>query len=480
MQIQRIEISKLTSDPANARKHGDRNIQTIVESLNRFGQQKPIVVDSSNCVRAGNGTLEAARSLGWTHLDCVVTDLKGSDAIAYAIADNRTAELAEWDDGVLVATLEGLQLEGLLASAGFNGEELQSLMDSAEPEPEVFEDEAPGFQSETKSQPGDVWLLGKHRLGCGSCTSQHFVESVFDGELGDMLFTDPPYNVAYEGKTKDKLTIKNDSMSSHGFLEFLQEVFTTLATVIKPGSAAYVCHADSEGRNFRQAFAESGFELKQCLVWVKNTFVMGRQDYQWRHEPILYGWRSGEAHRFYADRKQTTVIDDFEGVTFENADGKQKITIAFNGRTVQILADAATVVYDGGDELDSIWRFNKPSRNGEHPTMKPISLCSRAIRHGSKKGDIVVDGFLGSGSTLIACEQMERRCIGFELDPKYCDVIIKRWENLTGQKAVLHDNAGHKNDGESTRATVADQAGVSRSDNSKADTGRRKPAKQTS
>lgn len=438
MEIRSIKIADLVNDPANARKHSERNILAIRASLQRFGQQKPIVVDSSNVVRAGNGTLEAARTLGWDTIDAVVSDLKGSEATAYAIADNRTAELAEWDDEVLAATLEGLQLEDeeILAAAGFDDKELAELLGKSEPDPEVIEDDCPELQKVAISKPGDIWILGRHRVGCGSCTDQKFVEEVFSGELADMLFTDPPYNVAYQGGTKDKLTIQNDSMSSDDFLQFLKDTFVTLSTVIKPGSAAYVCHADSEGKNFRQAFSESGFELKQCLIWVKNTFVMGRQDYQWKHEPILYGWRSGEAHRFYADRKQSTVIDDFEGVTLENEGGKKKLTVAFNGRTVQFTAADLAVVYDAGDEFDSVWRFNKPSRNGEHPTMKPIALCSRAIKHGTKKGELVVDGFLGSGSTLIAAEQMGRRCYGFEIDLAYCDVIVKRWENLTGEKAV--------------------------------------------
>lgn len=480
MQIERVEIGKLTGDPANARKHGERNIDTIVQSLNRFGQQKPIVVDSSFCVRAGNGTLEAARSLGWTHLDCVVTDLKGSDAVAYAIADNRTAELAEWDDGVLAAVLEGLQVDdaSLMDATGFTADELARMIEENEPDSEVIEDEVPSVPVDPISQPGDIWALGPHKLGCGSCLDQHFMDALFGDTLGDMLFTDPPYNVAYEGKTKDKLTIQNDSMGDGDFLQFLRDAFVSLAIVIKPGSAAYICHADSEGVNFRLAFAESGFEFKQCLIWVKNALVLGRQDYQWRHEPILYGWRSGEAHRFYGDRRQTTVVDDFEGVSISDSEGKQTITIAFNGRTVQIEAQCTEVVYGGDDELDTIWRLNKPSRNAEHPTMKPLSLCARAIRHGTKKGEVVVDGFLGSGSTLIAAHQLGRVCYGTELSPQYCDVIVNRWENLTGEKALLDGNAGHSNDCESTRTAVADKARVSGRDSKKASTNNRKPKQQ--
>lgn len=443
MSIEKMRIADLSPDPANARKHGQRNIETIVASLRRFGQVTPIVVDSSNVVRKGNGTLEAAKVLGWDTIDAIRTELKGSEATAYAIADNRTAELAEWDEDVLLDTLEALQMSDsdLFLASGFTDEDMQQMLEAGELEPEAIEDDAPSLPDEPLSKPGDIWQLGEHRVGCGSCTDQHFVDAVFDGELGDMMFTDPPYNVAYEGKTKEKLTIKNDAMTDGNFLQFLTDVFVSLSTVVKPGGAAYVCHADIEAEPFINAFSNSGFEYKQCLVWVKNTLILGRKDYQFRHEPILYGWRSGAAHRFYADRKQTTVIDDFEGVTLENEAGKKKITIAFNGRTVQIVADDAVVVYDGGDEFDTVWRFNKPSRNGEHPTMKPIALCARAIRHGSRRGDLVVDGFLGSGSTLIAAHQIGRRCYGFEIDPKYCDVIVKRWETLTGERAVLCQSA---------------------------------------
>ncbi len=439
LQIERRSIAELSNDPANARKHNDKNIEAIIASLRRFGQQKPIVIDRNNIVRAGNGTLEAARRLGWDSIDCVKTSLEGSDAIAYAIADNRTAELAEWDNDVLAAQLNGLltESEEIALAAGWTAEEIEAMVSLSEDDTEVNQDEIPQLPTVAKSMPGDIWLLGSHKVGCGSCTDLDFVAKVFDGEYADMMFTDPPYNVAYEGKTKDKLVIKNDSMKDGEFLQFLRDVFSSLATVVAPGGAAYVCHADSEGKNFRQAFCEAGWELKQCLIWVKNTLILGRQDYQWRHEPILYGWRSGASHRFYGNRKNTTVIDDFEGVTVAEQDGEQLITIAFNGRTVQIKAPTCSVIYDGSDELDTVWRFNKPSRNQEHPTMKPISLCARGIRHGSKKADLVVDGFLGSGSTLIACEQLQRRCFGFEIDPKYCDVIVKRWETLTGNKAVL-------------------------------------------
>lgn len=397
MQIERIAISKLVGDPANARKHGERNIETIVQSLNRFGQQKPIVVDSSFCVRAGNGTLEAARSLGWTHIDCVVTDLKGSDAIAYAIADNRTAELAEWDSGVLAATLEGLQFddEALLAAAGFSDDELAELLKGigAELGDEggggVTEDEVPEPPVDPITKPGDLWILGNHRLLCGDATKAEDVQRLMDGQQVELWLTDPPYNVDYTGKTKDALKVANDSMADQEFRSFLVKAFSNAFSATKPGAAFYIWHADLEGFNFRGAVHDCAQRVRQCLIWNKNIMVMGRQDYHWKHEPCLYGWKDGAAHAWYSDRKQTTVLN-----------------------------------------------FDRPSRSEQHPTMKPVALFVYLIANSSGHGSSVLDTFAGSGTTLIACEQLNRTCYGMELSPQYCDVIVNRWENLTGQTAV--------------------------------------------
>lgn len=439
LQIERRSVHDLSNDPANARKHNDRNIDAIIASLRRFGQQKPIVIDSTGVVRAGNGTLEAARRLGWESIDCVTTALQGSDAIAYAIADNRTAELAEWDEDTLAAQLNGLltESEEIALAAGFTPEEIEAMAALTEDEPEISEDDVPDAPVDPITKPGDLWILGDHRLLCGSCLDVSCMNRLFGSRMARMVFTDPPYNVSYVGGTKQALTIKNDSMSDGDFLQFLRDAFISLAAFTEPGSACYVCHADSEGKNFRDAFASSGFLLKQCLVWVKNSLVLGRQDYHWRHEPILYGWRAGGSHRFYGGRKNSTVLDDTESLSVRNEGGKFTITVSLNGKTVILNAENVEVAYSGEDEFESAWRFDKPSRNGEHPTMKPVRLVARAIQHGSKKGEIVCDGFLGSGTTLIACDQTGRACYGTELDPKYCDVIVKRWENLTGRQAVL-------------------------------------------
>lgn len=253
-----------------------------------------------------------------------------------------------------------------------------------------------------------------------------------------MVFTDPPYNVAYVGKTKDSLTIQNDQMKDGQFRAFLKDAFASMANVASAGAAIYVCHADSEGLNFRSAMIESGWMIKQCLIWVKNCMVMGRQDYQWRHEPILYGWKPGAAHLWNGGRKQTTVIDDAGGVVIgSNADGGSTVAFFANGKTFAIKVPSFEVIHSAGDEMDTVWRVNKPSRSADHPTMKPVAIPSRAIMNSSNPGDIVLDLFGGSGSTLSACEQTGRRCFTSELDPKYCDVIRTRWENLTGRKAEL-------------------------------------------
>lgn len=251
-------------------------------------------------------------------------------------------------------------------------------------------DNCPEPPKEPTSKRGDIYLLGTHQLMCGDACSIDDVQKLVAGEVMDMVWTDPPYNVAYEGKTKDKLTIQNDQMEKQDFKEFLRTAFSNMALVTKPGGAIYVAHADTEGVNFRTALVEAGFLFKQCLVWVKQQFVMGRQDYHWKHEPILYGWKDGDAHHWYGDRKQSTVL-----------------------------------------------QFDRPHRSTEHPTTKPIDLITYMLNQSSKQGHTVLDLFGGSGSTLIACEMTGRQCFTMELDPRYVDVIIRRYEELTGKKAEL-------------------------------------------
>lgn len=237
---------------------------------------------------------------------------------------------------------------------------------------------------------GDVWVLGNHRLMCGDSTSIEALEKLTEGKLVDLWLTDPPYNVAYEGKTKDALTIKNDAMDNDQFRQFLRDAYVAADAVMKPGAVFYIWHADSEGYNFRGAAHDAGWKVRQCLIWKKSVMVMGRQDYQWKHEPCLYGWKDGAGHLWASDRKQTTILE-----------------------------------------------FDKPSRNGEHPTMKPVELFAYQMLNNTKGADLVLDSFGGSGTTMIAAEKHGRHARLMELDPKYCDVIVKRWQDFTGQKAVL-------------------------------------------
>jgi site-specific DNA-methyltransferase (adenine-specific) len=288
---------------------------------------------------------------------------------------------------------------------GFTQEEMDALKPIEVTEGLTDEDAVPEVPEEPVTRLGDVWLLGKHRVMCGDSTSIEALETLCSGQLIDMWLTDPPYNVAYEGKTKDALTIKNDSMGDSEFRQFLRDCYVAADAVMKPGAVFYIWHADSEGYNFRGAANDAGWKVRQCLVWKKQTMVMGRQDYHWKHEPCLYGWKDGAGHLWASDRKQTTILE-----------------------------------------------FDRPSRSGEHPTMKPVALFEYQMLNNTKGGDVVLDSFGGSGTTLIAAEKNGRVARLMELDPKYCDVIVKRWQDFTGKKATLEsdgrefDEVGEKRD----------------------------------
>jgi DNA modification methylase len=381
----KISIAELSLDPKNARKHSQRNLDAIAASLLKFGQRKPLVVHRG-VVLAGNGTLEAARSIGWTEIEVseVPDDWDDETAKAYALADNRTAELAEWDESELAKQLlELVEQDWDIAELGFE------MPQVVETEP-VDEDDVPEAPAEPKTKPGDVWQLGKHRLVCGDSTDVTVYDKLLGEEKVDLVWTDPPYGVSYVGKTKDALTIENDTLNLAELEDFLRSAFNAIFTATKPGACWYVA---APSGNLFQAFSIPLSELdvwRHTLVWVKDTLVMGRADYHYRHESIFYGWTPGAAHQTPPDRKQ-----------------------------------------------DTIWEIKRPKANKEHPTMKPVELIERAIQNSSLAGQLVLDAFGGSGSTLIACEQTKRVARLIELDPKYCDVIVTRWENLTGLKAEL-------------------------------------------
>lgn len=376
----------------NPRNNTAEAIDKVAFSIREYGFRNPIIVNKENTILCGHTRYHAAKKLNLNEVPIIkVTDLTPKQERGFRIADNKVSEYSEWDMDVLTAELEQLQeMDFDLSLTGFDMDELDSLLETEE-EPEVTEDEYEvELPSEPKAKVGDIYQLGRHRLICGDSTDKATIERLMDGVKADLYLTDPPYNVNYQGGTKDKLTIQNDNMEDSQFYQFLYDAFSTADNVMKKGAVFYIWHADSEGYNFRKACRDVGWEMRQCLIWNKNAMVLGRQDYHWKHEPCLYGWKSGASHLWASDRKQTTVLD-----------------------------------------------FDKPTRNGEHPTMKPVKLFDYQIQNNTKQEDVVLDTFGGSGTTLIACEQNNRISYTCELDPKYIDVIIDRWEQLTGEKAVL-------------------------------------------
>ena len=412
LRIKKISIDQLISDPKNARTHDKKNIEAIKSSLTKFGQRKPIVVMGDGTVIAGNGTLEAAKQIGWTELVCALTpdDWTWDQARAYALADNRTAELADWDSMILADQL--LELD----SVGWDIKELGFGIDDMDEAKEVVQDEVPD-DSPTRTKENEVWIMGSHRLMIGDSTKENDYQKLMAGKQADCILTDPPYNVNYQGGTKDKLTIQNDAMTDENFAQFLKDAYNRMFDSAKPGAAIYVFHSDTGGGIFRKALIESGFYLKQCLIWVKDTFVMSRQDYHWQHEPILYGWKPGAAHKWFGRRIRSTVLDD----------GKDPSTLS-KAELVEIVAEL--------QEMSTIQRADKPHKNDKHPTMKPVPLVAQLMSYSSEPDDIVLDPFCGSGTTLIAAEQLGRYCYAIEKDPRYADVIIDRWEKITGQHAT--------------------------------------------
>lgn len=384
MNIINIELKNIKQYEKNPRKN-DEAVGPVAESIKEFGFKCPIILDKDNVIVAGHTRYKAAKRLKLKEVPCIVADDLTEEQIrAFRLADNKVGEIAEWDFDLLNMELESISFD--MSSFGFN-------ILNEEEEKEIEEDDYDLEEKlknieEPKSKYGDIYQLGKHRLMCGDSTKIEDVEKLMNGNKVDLLITDPPYNVNYEGGTG--LKIKNDNMDNDNFRKFLTDAFSTADSVMKEGAVFYIWHADSEGYNFRGACFDNNWKVRQCLIWNKNSMVMGRQDYHWKHEPCLYGWKDGASHLWASDRKQTTILD-----------------------------------------------FDKPTKNAEHPTMKPVKLFDYQIKNNTKKEDIVLDLFGGSGTTLIACEQNERISYNMELDPKYVDVIIDRWETLTGEKAIL-------------------------------------------
>ena len=383
-EMQLVPIAKLVPYVNNARTHSTEQIKKLRSSLREFGFINPVIIDRDYGVIAGHGRILAAKEEGIKEVPCIFADhLTEAQKKAYIIADNRMAMDAGWDEELLrveIEALQGMDFDPLLT--GFDEKELAALFDDgAEAKDDDFDvDEE--LEKPVFSKTGDVWTLGRHRLVCGDSTKAETYETLMQGKKANLVVTDPPYNVNYEGSAGK---IKNDNMAAEKFYQFLLDAFTNMEKVMAEDASIYVFHADTEGLNFRRAFSDAGFYLSGCCIWKKPSLVLGRSPYQWQHEPVLYGWKKNGKHQWYSDRKQTTI-----------------------------------------------WEFEKPRKNADHPTMKPIPLLAYPITNSSMSNTLILDPFGGSGSTLIACEQTDRSCCTIELDEKYCDVIVKRYVELKG------------------------------------------------
>lgn len=437
IKFERISIALLDPNtgqipgvPKNPRKWGRRELQNLANSM----KDTPELTEARGCIVApwqgrfvvlgGNMRLAAAKAhLDWTELMCAVLPEGTSADRMREIVQKDNSSFGQFDYDILRKEWLGFGYDYQSWGLNFDTKELE--LEPEEAKDDNFDvDRALDAIKKTKTQKGDIWQLGDHYLMCGDSTSAEDVDKLMDGTLADLSVTDPPYNVAYEGGTKDKLKIENDKMSDGAFHDFLVAAFTRMNEALKPGAANYVFFACKEARNFIDAYVQAGFLYKQLLIWVKNTITLTRSDYQWQHEPCIYGWKDGAAHYFTDDRTLRTVVDqwpDFDKM----------------GKTE--LRDFCKRVFDRDALATDIVREDKPLRNAEHPTMKPIPLVGRFIRNSSRRGGQVIDLFGGSGSTLMACEQLGRHCRTMEYDPKYCDVIITRWEKFTGRKATKID-----------------------------------------
>lgn len=393
-----VSISKLVPYVNNARTHSPEQINKLRSSLREFGFINPVIIDRNYGIIAGHGRVIAAREEGITEVPCVFVDhLTDSQKKAYILADNRMALDAGWDEELLRVEIESLQAENFdVGLTGFDDKEIADLFKT---ENEQVEDDdfdlSAALEKAAFVEEGDVWAVGKHRLVCGDATNPEDVNKLMDGKRANLIVTDPPYGVSF--KSSSGLTIQNDSMKNEEFYQFLKNAFTNMAAHLEPGGAAYVFHADTEGLNFRQAFIDAGFHLAGCCIWVKDSLVLGRSDYQWQHEPVLYGFLKNGKHSWYSDRKQTTI-----------------------------------------------WNFKKPKRNENHPTSKPLDLLSYPIGNSSQENAIVVDTFGGSGSTMMACERSNRICYMMELDKKYASVILRRYVEDTGDSEGVYCLRGDK------------------------------------
>ena len=438
MNIVFKKLTEIKPYEKNPRRN-DQAVEAVAESIKKFGFKVPLVIDKKGIIVTGHTRYKAAQKLGLKEVPCIVADdLNEAQIKAYRLADNKVAEIAKWEEELLWQELQDLaDMDMTMDVFGFEPFDIEE--DDIEVEEDYYE---PELSQQPKAKRGDIYQLGNHRLMCGDCTDEADVEKLLDGEEMDLAVTDPPYNVNYGEKveslskvskekghdvfsysngSRESSDIANDNMDDESFYNFLYEFYTQMLNSLKPGGVFYICHADSEGYNFRKALKDAGGIMRQTLIWVKPHFVMGRQDYHWRHEPILYGWKEGAGHYYIDDRTQNTVWED-----------KPDIDNMKKEEMKQLLKE----IYEEDRISTSAIHEAKPTVSELHPTMKPIKLMGRLIKNSAKPGEKVADFFGGSGSTLIACEQLNRICYMMEYEPKYVDVIIDRWEQLTGKKAV--------------------------------------------
>lgn len=430
MEMQVRALSELKPAEYNPREEltpDDKEFQDLCRSINELGYVEPILINSDGTIIAGHQRYNVLKYLGKTEAKVVVVDVDKNRERAINVALNKID--GKWDQLKLRDILESLKLTDLdFTVTGFTQDELDDLnislnVEEANEDADFDLNETYGSVIEPVTKRGDIWILGRHRLMCGDSTSIEDMEILMGAEDADLVITDPPYNVDYEG-TAGK--IQNDNMSDENFYSFLLQFQNATASVMRPGAAAYVFHSDTKSHLFRNAFIESGLKLAECLIWEKNALVLCRQDYHWRHEPILYGWKEGAGHYFIDDRTQDTVFLEDE-IDFDAM--KKSDLVAYIKQIRKDWADRSTVIYE-----------HKPLKNDLHPTMKPVSLIGLLMKNSSKPGWNVLDPFGGSGTTIIAAEQLNRRAFTMELDEKFCDVIVKRWESFTGQTAVLEKN----------------------------------------
>jgi DNA modification methylase len=420
-----------------------------------FGWTNPLLIDAGGTIIAGHGRRQAAKLL-WSAgkqipgcknpgmAPCLnLGILTEAQRRAYVLADNKIALNAAWDMEMLRAELLALGSTDMdLGLTGFTPEEIAQAMTWSPPasKRQADPDAAPAVRPTPISKPGDLWICGPHRVLCGDATKAADIKMATGDQPVSCVWTDPPYNVAYEGKSEvaPQGSIANDSMDASEFSSFLTAAFTALAAALVPGGGIYVAHADTEGLTFRAAFLAAGLKLSGCLIWRKDCMVMGRSDYQWQHEPILYGWRKGGPHRWFGGRKQTTLLEFADDALVKLPDGRWQVKVG--DRVLVITGDAKVEEF-----VSTVLYHERPKSSADHPTMKPTGLIERMLRNSAKAGEVVLDPFGGSGSTLIASERLGMRAVLLEIDPRFCDVIVRRWQQYSGKPGVL-ERAGRSFD----------------------------------